>query len=148
MAVVVGYDIDELGRDFRVNGFAVFDEFIAHEKIYHILQCWAPVRDADIEKQGEFPVRGRLRYNVRVPFRTPLVDEEVFEHRALVAFLEAELGEEYVFSHFDSNVPLKQWLPEVASRRSRQPLSRHPHASPRHRRQVSAVRHERREREL
>ena len=107
MAVVAGYDIDELARDFRVNGFAVFDEFIAPGKIDHMLQCWAPVRDAGIEKQGEFPVRGRLRYNVRVPFRAPFVDEEIFEHQALVAFLDAELGEDYVFSHFDSNIPLK-----------------------------------------
>ena len=106
MTAVAGYDIDELLRDFRVNGFAVFEGLIPHETIDHILECWGPVRDTDIKTQGEFPVRGRFRYNVRVPFREPFVDPDIFEHPALVAFLEAELGEDYVFSHFDSNIPL------------------------------------------
>ena len=43
---------------------------------------------------------------MRVPFRRPFVDPEIFEHPALVAFLEAVLGKDYVWPHFDSNIPL------------------------------------------
>ena len=106
MATVTGYQIDELVRDFRVNGFVVIENFIPHVKLDRVLQSWEPVRDADIAKQGEYPSRGRFRYNVRVPFHEPFVDPDIFEHPALVAFLDAELGEDYVFTHFDSNIPL------------------------------------------
>ena len=100
------YDIDQLMQEWRINGFAVFEDFIPVEKIDRILEAWGPIRDLDIERQGEYPVRGRFRYNVRVPFERPFVDPEIFEHPALVEFLERALGPDYVWSHFDSNIPL------------------------------------------
>jgi hypothetical protein len=100
------YDIDQLMQEWRINGFVVFENLISEERIDRIREAWIPVRDADIEQQGEYPSRGYHRYNVRVPFRQPFVDEEIFEHPALVAFLEQVLGPDYVWSHFDSNIPL------------------------------------------
>ncbi|MEE2657127.1 MAG: phytanoyl-CoA dioxygenase family protein [Candidatus Latescibacterota bacterium] len=100
------YDIEALHQQWNVNGFVVFENLIAHEILDHIAEAWAPLRDADIQHQGEFPSRGRFRYNVRVPFRRPFVDPEIFEHSALVEFLELVLGPDYVWSHFDSNIPL------------------------------------------
>ena len=41
-----------------------------------------------------------------MPFEQPFVDPEIFEHPALVEFLERALGQDYVWSHFDSNTPL------------------------------------------
>ena len=100
------YDIDRQLQEWRVNGFVVFEDLISHEKLDRMLEAWSPIRDRDIEAQGEFPPRGRFRYNVRVPFRRPFVDPDIFEHPDLVLFLEHVLGSDYVWSHFDSNIPL------------------------------------------
>ena len=102
---VAGYDIAAQARDFRINGFIVFEDLIAPEKLDRILEAWKPIRDEDVKRQGELPIRGRFRYNVRVPFAEPFLDEEIFEHPALVAFLEEILGPDYVCFAFDSNIP-------------------------------------------
>lgn len=65
-----------------------------------------PIRNDNIEQQGQSGNRGGYRYNVRVSFESPCVDEEIFEHPTLVEFLERVLGPDYVWSHFDSNIPL------------------------------------------
>jgi len=100
------YNIDRHVNEFRINGYTVFEDLIAHEKIDRILKAWGPVRDADIKVQGEYPPRGWGRYNVAVPFEPPFVDSDIFEHPALVAFFERILGPDYVWSHYDSNIPL------------------------------------------
>ena len=102
---VAGYDIAAQVRDFRVNGFVVFENLIDDDRLDRILEAWRPIREQDVERQRELPIRGRFRYNVRVPFEAPFVDEEIFEHPALVAFLEQVLGPEYVCFAFDSNIP-------------------------------------------
>ena len=51
-------------------------------------------------------MRGWGRYNVRVPFERPFVDPAIFEHPALVDFSKKALGPDYVWAHFDSNIPL------------------------------------------
>ena len=65
------YDLDRHLMEFRVNGFTVFADLIPHDKIERIQEAWAPIRNADIEAQGEYPPRGWGRYNVRVPFADP-----------------------------------------------------------------------------
>ena len=100
------YDLDRHLMEFRVNGFTVFADLIPHDKIERIQEAWAPIRNADIEAQGEYPPRGWGRYNVRVPFAEPFVDPDIFEHPTLVAFFEAILGPDYAWSHYDSNIPL------------------------------------------
>ena len=100
------YDIDQLMQEWRINGFIVFEDLISLDTIDRIREAWIPVRDHDIELKGECPARGYHRYNVRVPFERPFVDSEIFEHPALVEFLERAMGPDYVWSHFDSNIPL------------------------------------------
>ena len=100
------YDLDQMMEEFRINGFVVFEDLIPHETIDRILEAWRPIRDEDIERQGESPPRGWGRYNVRVPFQKPFVDPEIFEHPALAEFIERILGPDYYWSHFDSNIPL------------------------------------------
>ena len=102
----MNYDLERHIMEFRINGFTVFDDLIPHEKIDRILRAWIPVRDADIAVQGENPPRGWGRYNVRVPFSAPFVDEDIFEHPDIVAFFERILGPDYVWCHYDSNIPL------------------------------------------
>ena len=106
MTAAAEYDIDAKLLEFRINGFAVFEDLIPHEKIDRILDAWVPVRDAGIASQGENPSRGWGRYNVPVPYEPPFLDEAIFEHPGLVAFLGEILGEDYVWFVFDSNIPL------------------------------------------
>ena len=77
--------------ELRSNGVVVFEDLISSEKIDRILEAWKPIRNADIKRQGENPPRGWGRYNVRVPFREPFVDQEIFDHPAVVQFLEQVL---------------------------------------------------------
>lgn len=100
------YDTDEKLEQFRINGFVVFEDLIAPDKIDRILEAWVPIRDAGILQQGVNPVRGRGRYNVPVPYEPPFLDEDIFEQPALVSFLEQILGHDYVWFKFDSNIPL------------------------------------------
>jgi len=106
MGLNTKYNIDQMMEEWRINGFVVFEDLISTATIDHILEAWIPIRDSDIERQGKYPPRGYHRYNVRVPFERPFVDPAIFEHPALVAFLERVLGPDYVWTHFDSNIPL------------------------------------------
>lgn len=100
------YDIDQLLEEWRINGFVVFEDLIPDETIDRIRDAWIPIREAGIAEQGSKPVRGTGRYNVRVPFQRPFVDPDIFEHSSLIQFLERALGEDYVWGHFDSNIPM------------------------------------------
>ena len=105
MSVATSYNIDRLLQEWRINGFVVFEDFIPIDKIDRILEAWKPIRAEGVKRQGKHPVRGYHRYNVRVPFLFPFVDEEIFEHPDLVEFLGRILGKDYAWSHFDSNIP-------------------------------------------
>ena len=98
--------IGQLMQEWRINGFVVFEDFIPLETIDQIRQAWVPIRNVGIEQQGKSGNAGEYRYNIHVPFENPFVDEEIFEHPALVEFLERVLGSDYVWSHFDSNIPV------------------------------------------
>ena len=82
MSAKTDYNIAEKVLDFRINGFVVFEDAIPHDKIDRILEAWTPIRDLGIKHQGETPSRGWGRYNVRVPFRDPFVDPDIFEQSA------------------------------------------------------------------
>ena len=100
------YDVDQLLEEWRINGFVVFEDLIPTDTIDRIREAWAPLREAGVKEQGTKPVRGTGRYNIRVPFQRPFVDPAIFEHPSLVQFLEGALGEDYVWNHFDSNIPI------------------------------------------
>ena len=102
----IEFDIDRLMQEWRINGFVVLEEFIPLETVDRIHQTWVPIRNSGVEQQGRSDNRGVCRYNVRVPFESSFVDEEIFEHLVLVDFLERVLGSDYVWSHLDSNIPL------------------------------------------
>ena len=102
----MAYDVDQLLEEWRINGFVVFEDLIPTATIDRIREAWAPLREAGVKEQGTKPVRGTGRYNIRVPFQRPFVDPDIFEHPSLVQFLEGALGEDYVWNHFDSNIPI------------------------------------------
>ena len=103
MATATQYDVDQLMQEWRINGFVVFEDLIPLDKIERIREAWIPYRDRMIRERD--PNLEILRYNVRVPFERPFLDEEIFEHPALVEFLARALGPDYVWTHFDSNNP-------------------------------------------
>ena len=98
--------VAQLAQEFKISGFCVLKQVIRPQAIEAIRRAWEPIRDRDIERQGEVPGRGRHRYNVQVPMMAPFVDAEIFEHPALVELLSLILGDEYVWTHYDSNIPL------------------------------------------
>ncbi len=100
------YDIDQFVDEWRINGFVVFEDFIPEEKIDIIRDAWMPIRDAAVAEQGENSPAGAKRYNVRVPFERPFVDPDIFEHPALVEFIERALCSDYLWSEFDANIPM------------------------------------------
>ena len=106
MAVATAYNIEQKLQEWRINGFTVFEDLIPIATIDRIREAWLPVRDAGVREQGDTPARGTRRYNVRVPFRRPFVDPTIFEHPPLVDFIGRVLGNDYIWSHFDSNVPM------------------------------------------
>ena len=100
------YDTDSLMEEWRINGFVVFDDLIPPAIVDRIREAWIPIRQRDVIRQGEQPSRGWGRYNVRVPFKQPFVEPDIFEHPAVVEFLGKALGADYIWAHFDSNIPL------------------------------------------
>jgi hypothetical protein len=98
------FDVNRLMQEWRINGFVVFEGLIPLEKIDRIRQAWMPIRDDGIKQHGQGNA-SKHRYNIGVPFESPFVDEEIFEHPALVEFLERVLGPDYVCAGFDSNTP-------------------------------------------
>ena len=98
------FDVNRLMQEWRINGFVVFEGLIPLEKIDRIRQAWMPIREDGIQQHGQGNA-GKHRYNISVPFESPFLDEDIFEHPALVEFLERVLGSDYVCAGFDSNTP-------------------------------------------
>ena len=104
--------IGQLMQEWRINGFVVFEGFIPLETIDQIRQAWVPIRNVGIEQQGKSGNAGEYRYNIHVPFENPFVDEEIFEHSALVEFLERVLGSDHVL--FEVSVGQCKLFPDDA----------------------------------
>ena len=58
--------VAQLAQEFKISGFCVLKQVIRPQAIEAIRRAWEPIRDRDIERQGEVPGRGRHRYNVQV----------------------------------------------------------------------------------
>ncbi len=103
MQTAIKYDIEQHLEEWKINGFTVFEDLIPHDVIDRIREAWIPYRDGEIKKHD--PDLLIKCYNFTVPFERPFVDPVIFEHPAIVAFLERVLGPNYVCSGFDSNTP-------------------------------------------
>lgn len=105
MSVATQYNCDQLIEEFKINGFIVLEDFISDDKLDRIYEAWIPIRDREIERQGDDPNRGPNRYAIIIPLERPFVDPDIFEHPTLVKLFENVLGEDYVCQNFNSNVP-------------------------------------------
>ena len=103
MDTAIQYDIDQHLEEWKINGFTIFEDLIPLTTIDRIREAWVPYRDGEIKKRD--PDLIEKRYNFSVPFKKPFVEPEIFEHPAVVQFLEKALGPDYVWDEFDSNTP-------------------------------------------
>ncbi len=105
MSVATQYNCDQLIEEFKINGFIVLEDFISTDKLDRIYEAWIPIRDREIERQGDDPNRGLNRYAILIPFEYPFVDPEIFEHPTLVKLFENVLGDDYICQNYNSNTP-------------------------------------------
>ncbi len=105
MSVAIQYNTDQLIEEFKINGFVVLENFIPTDILDLIYEAWLPIRDREIERQGDDPNRGTNRYAILIPYERPFVDPVIFEHPTLVKLFENVLGEDYVCQNYNSNTP-------------------------------------------
>jgi ectoine hydroxylase-related dioxygenase (phytanoyl-CoA dioxygenase family) len=105
MSLATQYNTDQLIEEFKINGYIVLEDFISSDVIDRICEAWIPIRDREIERQGDDPNRGLKRYAILIPFEHPFLDPEIFEHPTLVKLFENVLGEDYVCQSYNSNTP-------------------------------------------
>ena len=104
MSVATQYNCDQLIEEFKINGFIILEDFISDDKLDRIYEAWIPIRDREIERQGNDPNRGPNRYSVILPLEAPFVDPDIFEHPTLVKLFENVLGEDYICRDFNSKI--------------------------------------------
>ncbi len=105
MSLATEIDTDQLIEEFKINGFIVIEDFIPTDILGRIYEAWLPIRDREIERQGDNPNRGPDRYAIDIPLVLPFVDPEIFDHPALVKLFESVLGEDYIFQDYSSLTP-------------------------------------------
>ena len=96
------YNIDDKLDELRINGYVVFERFIAVDKVDRIRDAFLPILENVAEREGDSrsttdrgDVRtgcGRAnhvrRYAVHVPWIPPFSDPDIYEHSVLLEMLE------------------------------------------------------------
>ena len=110
------YDLDLKLTEFKINGFAVFEDLLDLGLIERMAAGFAPVLEAhranDDERTpttartGDGPAQNLNRYNTVVPWRQPFADPAVFEHPVVLEFLERYWeSDDFVIAAYGSNTP-------------------------------------------
>ena len=92
------FDIEQLMQEWEINGFVVFEDFIPLDKIDRIHQVWVPIRNDNIEQQGQSGNRGGYRDNVRVPLKVHVSMKKSLSILHLLNFLN-EYWDQIMFGH-------------------------------------------------
>lgn len=117
------YDIDVKLAELKINGYVVFEDLIPVATVDRIHAAFMPLLET-VRAQGEasstvkIPARsderiiveGRLqnvnRYTLFVPWEPPFADPEIYEHPALLEFLDRYWGtNDYRITCYHSNNP-------------------------------------------
>jgi len=112
-------DLDLKLAEFRINGYAVFEEMIPHDIIDRITAAFMPMLERVRERETELSKfengdlesgHGRQqlknRYTMTVPWRHPFTDPAVFEHPVILEFLDRYWGrDDYIVTCYHSNNP-------------------------------------------
>ena len=109
-------DLDLRIAEYRINGFTVFEDAIPVELVDALHEAFMPLLEAvrarnSRELSGDLATgRGRLgypnRYTVDLPWTEPFSDPAIYEHPALLAFMDRYWGaSDYQFTGYTSNNP-------------------------------------------
>ena len=125
-ATIENTDFDLKLAEFKINGYAVFDDMIPLETVDRIRDAFMPLLEHVMERDGETPssemdasvvetgdVRtglGRLqttnRYTLTLPWMPPFSDPAVYEHPVLLEFLDRYWKtDDYLVTCYHSNNP-------------------------------------------
>ena len=105
--------------EFKINGYAVFEDMIPHETIDRIRAAFLPLlesvqnRESEVTNVESGDVRtgkGRLqttnRYTVTIPWAAPFNDPAIYEHPVILEFLDRYWQpENYLITCYHSNTP-------------------------------------------
>ena len=109
-------DLDLRVAEYRINGFTVFENALPVELVDALHAAFMPLLEAvrarnSRELSGDLATgRGRLgypnRYTVDLPWQVPFSDPAIYEHPALLAFMDRYWGaSDYQFTGYTSNNP-------------------------------------------
>ena len=126
-------DFDLKLAEFKINGYAVFEDMISLDTIDRIHAAFAPLLDHVRERETEIsPVErgdvrqglGRLqttnRYTLTIPWQLPFADPAIYEHPVILEFLERYWKtDDYIVTCYHSNTPchgseFQQWHRDTA----------------------------------
>ena len=112
-------DFDLKLAEFKINGYAVFEDMIPGEKIDRIREAFLPLLAHIQERETEVSNvelgdprigQGRLqttnRYTLTIPWIEPFADPEIYEHPVILEFLDRFWRpDSYVITCYHSNTP-------------------------------------------
>jgi hypothetical protein len=110
------YDLDLKLAEFKINGYALFEDLLPIAMIDRIREAFLPLLEAvkqrndPIEsgdrRKGEGRLQNTNRYTVEVPWEPPFSDPEIYENPVLLAFLDRYWGtSDYHITCYSSNNP-------------------------------------------
>ncbi len=116
LSALSNYDLDLKLAELKINGYAIFEDFIPVEKIDRMREAFLPRLEAvkersdSVESGDRYTGEGRLqnvnRYTVEVPWAPPFSDPEIYENPVLLAFLDRYWGaSDYHITCYASNNP-------------------------------------------
>ena len=112
-------DFDLKLAEYRINGYAVFEDMLPPETVDRVYAAFLPLlehvrrRDAEVSRVERGNVRtglGRLqttnRYTLTVPWIAPFAAPEIFAHPVMLEFIERYWGDaEFILTCYHSNTP-------------------------------------------
>lgn len=109
-------NIDQKIAEFKINGYALFEDLIPVEKIDRIRAAFLPLLEAVKERndsnesgerrRGEGRLQNTNRYTVEIPWEPPFSDPEIYENPVLLEFLDRYWGStDYHITCYSSNNP-------------------------------------------
>ncbi len=120
------YDLDLKLAELKINGFAIFEDFIPVEKIDRIREAFLPLLEtvrahrAPSDPASGVKLRSATstqadtdgyqkllnRWTLHVPWRPPFADPEIYENPVLLEYLDRYWGRsDYLINCYNSNTP-------------------------------------------
>lgn len=98
---------DAFARDFNRDSLVVLKEHIPRAKLERWREAFAPLLQAQVEKEKDDPNRGAQRFYVTLPFTGLFADPEIYADPDILAIVERVAGPDAVLCQLASDTPLK-----------------------------------------